>query len=132
MIATGGAASRLIGSASAPNVSTRASLTILMTICPGVTDLITAAPTARSRTLSVNERTTSSATSASSSARRTSRRAAVTSASESAPRRVSPSKMPDSLSDRPSNMETCLSRNRNAKRARGRDALPDGRLAATA
>ncbi len=45
MIATGGAALRSIGSASEPSVSIRTSLTILMTIWPGVTDFTTSAPT---------------------------------------------------------------------------------------
>jgi hypothetical protein len=101
---TGGAALRSMVSASAPSIATSSSLTILTTIWPGVTDLITSAPTARARTLSVKERTTSRATSASSSARRTSRRAAFTSSSLSAPRRVSVSRMEDSRSERLSNM----------------------------
>ena len=104
-IGTGGTASRLIGSASAPSVSTSVSWTILTTIWPGVTDLTTSAPTARARTLSVKLRTTSSATSASIRARRTSRRAALTSSSVNAPRRVSLSRMPESLSERPSNID---------------------------
>ena len=94
--------------ASDPSVSISTSDTILTTIWPGVTDFTTPAPTARSRTLSVKPRTTSSATSASSRARRTSRMAADTSASVSAPRRVSPSKMPDSFSVSPSNMDDLL------------------------
>src|SRR6202022_1719213 len=42
------------------------------------------------------------------SARRTSRAAASTSAADSAPRRVSRSRMPESLSDRPSNILALL------------------------
>ena len=103
---TGGTALRLITSASAPSISTSWSWTILTTCWPGETDLTTSAPTARARTLSVKERTTSSATSASSRARRTSRRAALTSSSVSAPRRVSPLRILESLSERPSNMVT--------------------------
>ena len=64
----------------------------------------TSAPTARALTLSVKDRTTSRATSASSKARRTSRSAALTSSSVSAPRRVKPLRMAESLSERPSNM----------------------------
>src|ERR1700722_17689230 len=104
MIGTGAGALRSIGSAVAPSVSTSWSCTILTTIWPGVTDFTTSTPTARSRSLSTKSRTTSRATSASRSARRTSRAAASTSAAVSAPRRVNRSRMPDSLSDRPSNM----------------------------
>ena len=82
------AAFRLSGTApSPPSASTRASLTILTTCWPGVTERSTSAPMARSRTLAMKSRTTGSATSASSSARRTSRSASSTSASVSAPRR---------------------------------------------
>ncbi len=45
MMATGGGASRSIGCASEPKVSIKTSLTILMTIWPGVTDFTTLAPT---------------------------------------------------------------------------------------
>ena len=103
MIGTGAAALRSIGCAFEPSVPTSSSCTILTTICPGVTDLITSTPTARFLTCSMKARATSSATSASSSARRTSRIAASTSSSRSAPRRVRPSRMPDSRSDRLSN-----------------------------
>ena len=89
MIATGAGALRSIACDSPPSVSTSESWTILTTIWPGLTDLMTAAPTALVRVRSTNERTTSSATSASSSARRTSRIAALTSSSERAPRPVS-------------------------------------------
>ena len=128
MIATGAGALRSIACVSPPSVSTSASWTILTTIWPGVTDLTTAAPTALVRVRSMNERTTSSATSASSRARRTSRIAALTSSSERAPRPVSLSNMPESFSERLSNMGSLLKvrRSANAKRARGRDALPDG------
>src|SRR5579871_348007 len=68
---------------------------------------MTAAPTALVRVRSTNERTTSSATSASSSARLTSRIATFTSSSERAPRPVSLSSMPESFSDRLSNMVGC-------------------------
>ena len=104
MMPTGAGAFRSIGSALAPSVSTSWSCTSLTTICPGLTDLISATPTAFVFTCSTNERTTSSATSASSSARRTSRSATSTSASESAPRPVSRSRIPPSLSDRLSNI----------------------------
>ncbi len=104
MIATGAGALRSIACDSVPSVSTSESWTILTTIWPGLTDLMTAAPTALVRVRSTNERTTSSATSASSSARRTSRMAALTSSSERAPRPVSLSRMPESFSDRLSNM----------------------------
>ncbi len=90
MTTTGAGALRSIALPSWPSMSTSSSWTILTTIWPGLIDFSTAAPTALSRTLSVNERTTSSATSASISARRTSRRAAETSASDSAPRPVRP------------------------------------------
>ena len=103
MIGTGAAALRSIGCASEPSVAISSSCTILTTIWPGVTDLITSTPTARFFTWSMKARATSSATSASSSARRTSRSAASTSCSDSAPRRVRPSRMPDSFSDRLSN-----------------------------
>ncbi len=130
IIATGGLAARLIGSASPPSVSMRTSLTILTTIWPGETDLITPAPTARSRTLSVKERTTSSATSASRSARRISFRASATSLSLRALRRVSRSKTPESFSERLSNInfsptdQDLNEADPNAKPARGRIALP--------
>ena len=88
MMTTGAGALRSIGCASEPSVSMSSSCTILTTIWPGVTDLITSTPTARFFTSSMKARATSSATSASSSARRTSRSAASTSASDSAPRRV--------------------------------------------
>ena len=104
MIATGAGALRSIACDSPPRVSTSKSWTILTTIWPGLTDLTTAAPTALVRVRSTNERTTSSATSASSSARRTSRIAALTSSSERAPRPVSLSNMPESFSDRLSNI----------------------------
>ena len=103
-MATGGAASRLIGSASEPSVSTNTSLTILMTIWPGVIDLTMFAPIACALTLSIKLRTTSSATSASIRARRTSRMATLTSSSLSAPRRVRVSKIVESLELRLSNM----------------------------
>ena len=80
----------------------------MTTIWPGLTDLMTVAPTALVRVRSTNERTTSSATSASRSARRTSRMAALTSSSERAPRPVSLSNMPESFSERLSNMLALL------------------------
>ena len=46
MIGTGAGALRSIGSPCAPSVSTSWSCTILTTIWPGVTDLITSTPTA--------------------------------------------------------------------------------------
>ena len=104
MIGTGAGALRSIGSPCAPSISTSSSWTILTTIWPGVTDLMTSTPTAWSFTLSMKARATSSATSASSSARRTSRSAASTSASVSAPRRVRRSRMLPSRSDRLSNI----------------------------
>ena len=103
-MATGGAALRSMVSASAPSISTSWSWTIFTTCWPGETDFTTSAPTARARTLSVKERTTSRATSASSRARRTSRSAALTSSSVRAPRRVRPLRIPESFSERPSNM----------------------------
>ena len=62
------------------------SLTILMTCWPGFRPVSTPSPTARSRTLATNSRTTLKLTSASSSARRISRIAAATSSSDSRPR----------------------------------------------
>ena len=47
MIGTGAAALRSIGCASEPSVATSSSCTILTTIWPGVTDLMTSTPTAR-------------------------------------------------------------------------------------
>ena len=139
IIATGAGALRSTPAASAPSISTSASLTILTTIWPGVTDLTTSWPTACSLTLSMKSRTTSSATSASIRARRTSRMAAETSASESAPRLVSLSNMPPRRSERVSNICSFLfgslggrSSNPgsvwrkdqlNAKRTRGRNSL---------
>ena len=128
MTATGAGAFRSIGSAFEPSVSISWSCTSLTTIWPGVTDLITAMPTACFFTCSTNERTTSSATSASSSARRTSRIAASTSASVSAPRRVRRSRIPPSRSDRLSNMRSPRPHRPFTKhfRARGRIALSGG------
>ena len=108
MMATGAGALRSIAWLSPPSVSMSKSWTILTTIWPGLTDLTTWAPTALVRVRSTNERTTSSATSASMSARLTSRIAALTSSSERAPRPVSLSNMPESFSDRLSNMESLL------------------------
>ena len=88
---------------SPPNSSTSASLTIFTTCCPGVTDRITSAPTARAVTSSTNVLTTGNATSASSSATRTSRIAARTSISVSAPRPRSFSKTLPRRSERLSN-----------------------------
>ena len=104
MIAIGAGAFRSTPWPSAPSVATSSSCTIFTTIWPGVTDLMTSMPTARSRTLSTKARATSSATSASSNARRTSRSAASTSASDSAPRLVRRSRMPPSFSDKLSNI----------------------------
>ena len=104
MIATGAGALRSMDWLSPPSVSISESWTILTTIWPGLIDLTTAAPIALVRVRSMKERTTSSATSASSSARRTSRIAALTSSSESAPRPVSLSNMPESFSERLSNI----------------------------
>ena len=47
MIATGAGALRSIGCASEPSVAISSSCTILTTIWPGVTDLMTSTPTAR-------------------------------------------------------------------------------------
>ena len=106
---TGAGALRSIGSASEPSISTSWSWTIFTTIWPGVTERMTSWPTALARTLSVKERTTSSATSASISARRTSRIASLTSASDSAPRLVSRSRMPPRRSERVSNITSSRS-----------------------
>ena len=134
MIGTGGWAARSMGWASDPSISTSSSCTTLTTIWPGVTDFTTSWPTALARTLSVNDRTTSSATSASSNARRTSRMASATSLSVSAPRRVSLSRMPERRSDRdwnirPHRREVSLRANPKLTSSReGGDqcTLPDG------
>ena len=132
MIATGAGALRSIACDAPPKVSTSESWTILTTIWPGLTDLITAAPTALARVRSMKERTTSSATSASSSARRTSRMAALTSSSERAPRPVSLSNMPESFCERLSNIASLHMTRRSpgqrrtrpgARRAAGRRPL---------
>ena len=116
MMATGAGALRSIGSAFEPSVAISWSWTILTTIWPGVTDLITSTPTACFFTSSVKARATSSATSASISARRTSRSAASTSASDSAPRRVSRSRTLLRRSERLSNIGSSLF---TSPRARG-------------
>ena len=94
MMTAGGLTSMFSLAVSEPSVSMRASLTILTTIWPGVTERSTCWPTACSVALSTNSRTTGSATSASSSATRTSRIAERTSSSDKAPR-------PRSLSNTP-------------------------------
>ena len=68
-----------------PSTSVSSSLTIFTTCWAGLSASDTSVPNARSRTLPVKERTTSSATSASSSARRISRIVPSISASESLP-----------------------------------------------
>src|SRR5271169_1361987 len=120
MMTTGAGALRSIGCVSEPSVAISSSCTILTTIWPGVTDLITSTPTARTFTCSVKARATSSATSASSSARRTSRSASSTSASDSAPRRVRRSRIEPSRSDRLSNIVVQTVLRSRAHRAVGR------------
>ena len=90
MITAGGLTSRLSSAVSEPSISTSASLTILTTIWPGVTERMTSWPTAFSVTWSTKSRATGSATSASSSATRTSRIAERTSASA---QRAAPAKL---------------------------------------
>ena len=101
----GGATSTIKGLASPPSMSTRPSLTILITCWSGRTDFRTAAPTAFSRMLSIKVFTTGSATSASSKARRTSRKAAFTSASFNVPRLPRPENTDCSLSFNESNID---------------------------
>ena len=129
--AAGGLAAAIwISALSPPSISTRWSLTILMTCWPGATLFSTSAPTAFSRTPATKSLTTGSATSASSRAMRTSRSAASTSASLSAPRRVSVSKTPPNLPDRLSN--TCRSRRPNeacAGARHSRTGVPPRRVA---
>ena len=108
MITAGGLTSRLSSAVSEPSVSTRASWTILTTICPGVTERSTSWPTAFSVTWSTKSRATGSATSASSSATRTSRIAERTSASVSAPRPRSLSNTLPSRSLNVSNIQILL------------------------
>ena len=105
MMTAGGVTPSSSSEASAPSISTSASLTILTTCCPGVTERSTFWPTAFSVAFSTKSRATGSATSASSSATRTSRIAARTSASVSAPRPRRRSKTPPSRSLRLSNIE---------------------------
>ena len=83
---------------------TSSSWTNFTTICPGVTDFVTADPVALSCTRLMKSRATGSETSASNSATRTSRSAATTSASVSAPALVRRSNTPPRRSDRLSNM----------------------------
>ena len=112
-IGTGGAAFRLSGTApSPPSSSIITSLTILTICWPGVTEVSTSEPSARSRTLAMKSRTTGSATSASSKATRTSLSASPMSVSDRAPRWRRRSKTPESLSDRASNIMRTLGRRR--------------------
>ena len=103
-ITAGGVVFRLRGISSGPSISTSASLTILMTICPGVTDLRTSLPTAFSLTTVIKDLITDKATSASIKASRTSRKAVSTSASLSAPRPRRRSNTDPNFSLKPSNM----------------------------
>ena len=91
---TAGGEPRLSPLSSAPRIATSSSWTILTTIWPGVTLLITSWPTARLRTRLTRSLTTGNATSASSSAMRISRIASITSSSLSAPRRLRRSSTP--------------------------------------
>ena len=121
-IGTGGTAIRLSGDsfASSPSpplsISTRASWTILTTCWPGVTERKTSEPTARWRTLSMNDLTTGNATSASSSATRTSRSAALTSPSLSDPRLRRRSKISPKRPLSPSNIVHFLLPSRQSRR----------------
>ena len=58
MITAGGLTARLSSAVSEPSVSTKASWTILTTICPGVTERSTSCPTAFSVTWSTKSRAT--------------------------------------------------------------------------
>ncbi len=80
------------------------SLTILTTCWPALSEVMTSAPIARSRTRAVKSLTTLKLTSASSSARRTSRMAVSTSASLIRPRPVSEPSVLRRRSERASNM----------------------------
>src|SRR5260370_569546 len=104
MIGIGAGALRSTPSLAPPKVAISSSWTSFTTIWPGVTDLTTSTPTARSRMRSTKARATSRATSASSNARRIWRSAASTSAWLSAPRPVSRSRMLPSRSERLSNI----------------------------
>ncbi len=121
MITAGGLTSRLSSAASEPSVSISASLTILTTIWPGVTERSTSCPTALSVTLSTKSRATGRATSASSKATRTSRIAARTSASLRLPRPRSRSNTLPSRSLNVSNKLSLLTS--NAKYAGGRNLV---------
>ena len=88
IITDGGFAFKVMGTSSEPNILTKFSCTILITIWPGVTLFSTSTPTARSLTWSTKFLTTARATSASSSAMRTSRKAFSTSVLVRTPRLV--------------------------------------------
>ena len=107
-ITAGGVAFRFSGASSGPSISINASLTILTTIWPGVTDFRTSLPTDFSLTTVMKALITDNATSASIKASRTSRKAVSTSVSVSAPRPRRRSNTDPNFSLKPSNMSPAV------------------------
>ncbi len=103
-ITVGGLGENVIRRPESPISVVSSSFTTFTTCWPGLRLSITSAPSARSFTAAVNERTTLKLTSASSSARRISRIALFTSSSLSLPRERTSERTDCSLSERMSNI----------------------------